>query len=84
MGDWARHGARSVENKFRRPRSALLVNRRAGGVALAALAGFIIMPIVGWRAVLIACGHRHPGAVYSSIDAAIPNEPARTVVATWA
>ncbi|HNN91453.1 MAG TPA: MFS transporter [Pseudomonadota bacterium] len=78
-GEWAiGHGmvAESVENKFRGRASALLQAGEPVGVALAALAGFIIMPIVGWRAVLVASSATAILALFIRRSMRLPNEPA--------
>jgi MFS family permease len=56
-GEWAvGHGmlAEAVAPRIRGRASAALQAGEPVGVAIAALAGFIIMPLIGWRAVMIA------------------------------
>jgi len=77
-GEWAiGHGmvAEAVESRFRGRASALLQAGEPVGVALAAAAGFLIMPLVGWRAVLIASSATAILALFIRRSMRLPNEP---------
>jgi MFS family permease len=55
-GEWAiGHGmlAEAVEPSYRGRASAFLQAGEPAGVALAAVAGYLLVPVVGWRAVMI-------------------------------
>lgn len=79
-GEWAiGHGliAEAVESKFRGRAAALLQSGEPVGVALAAIAGYLIMPIVGWRAVLVGSSATAFLALFMRRSIRLPNEPAR-------
>lgn len=77
-GEWAiGHGmiAEAVESKYRGRASALLQSGEPVGVALAALVGYLVMPIVGWRAVLIGSSATALLALFMRRSMRMPNEP---------
>ncbi len=79
-GEWAiGHGlvAEAVESKYRGRASALLQSGEPLGVAMAALVGYLLMPIVGWRAVLIGSSATALFALFIRKSMRLPNEPAR-------
>lgn len=79
-GEWAiGHGliAEAVESKFRGRAAALLQSGEPVGVALAAIAGYLIMPIVGWRAVLVGSSATAFLALFMRRSIRLPSEPAR-------
>lgn len=79
-GEWAiGHGllAEAVESKYRGRASALLQSGEPVGVALAAIVGYLIMPLVGWRAVLIGSSATALLALFMRRSMRLPSEPAR-------
>jgi MFS family permease len=79
-GEWAiGHGliAEAVENKYRGRAAAMLQSGEPVGVALAALVGYLVMPIVGWRAVLIGSSATALLALFMRRSMRLPNEPER-------
>lgn len=79
-GEWAiGHGlvAEAVENKYRGRAAALLQSGEPVGVALAAFAGYLIMPHVGWRAVLVGSSATAFLALFMRRSIRLPTEPAR-------
>ena len=76
-GEWAiGHGmlAEAVDAKLRGRASAALQAGEPVGVALAAIAGFLIMPKVGWRWVLIASSVTGLLALVARSSVHLPNE----------
>jgi len=79
-GEWAiGHGliAEAVDSKFRGRASALLQAGEPVGAALAAIAGYLVMPHVGWRAVLIGSSATALLALFMRRSLRLPNEPAQ-------
>lgn len=77
-GEWAiGHGmvAEAVESKFRGRASALLQSGEPVGVALAALSGFLLVPLIGWRSVLVASSATAILALFIRRSMRLPNEP---------
>lgn len=82
-GEWAiGHGmlAEAVDPKLRGRASAALQAGEPVGVALAAIAGFLIMPSVGWRWVLIASSVTGLLALVARSSVHLPDEKAHTRV----
>ncbi len=82
-GEWAiGHGmvAEAVESKYRGRAAALLQAGEPVGVALAAVAGFLIVPVVGWRAVLLGSSATAMLALFMRRSMALPNEKTRRPV----
>jgi MFS family permease len=78
-GEWAiGHSmlAEAVEAARRGRASALLQAGEPAGVALAAVAGFILVPRVGWRAVLIGSSASALLAFFARNSLHLPSEPA--------
>ena len=78
-GEWAiGHGmvAEAVESKYRGRAAALLQAGEPVGVALAAVAGFLLVPRIGWRAVLIASSATALLALAMRRSMHLPNETA--------
>ncbi len=78
-GEWAiGHGlvAEAVKASMRGRASAALQAGEPVGAALAAFAGYMIMPIVGWRWVLIGSSATALLALAARTSIHIPNEPA--------
>jgi MFS family permease len=78
-GEWAiGHGmlAEAVDERHRGKASAALQSGEPIGVALAALMGFLVMPIIGWRAVLIGSSVTGLLALVARRSAHLPDEPA--------
>jgi MFS family permease len=78
-GEWAvGHGmlAEAVAPERRGRASALLQAGEPVGVAIAAVAGFILVPLVGWRAVLIASSATALLALVARRSLHLPSEPA--------
>jgi MFS family permease len=77
-GEWAiGHGmlAEAVAPGRRGRASALLQAGEPVGVAIAAVAGFVIVPIVGWRAVLVASSATAMLAFFARRSLHLPSEP---------
>ncbi|HEX7663605.1 MAG TPA: MFS transporter, partial [Polyangiaceae bacterium] len=77
-GEWAiGHGmvAEAVANEFRGRASALLQAGEPTGVAIAAIVGFVIMPHVGWRWVMIGSSATALFAFVARRSVHLPNEP---------
>ena len=77
-GEWAiGHGmlAEAVAASRRGRASALLQSGEPVGVALAAVAGFVIVPHVGWRAVLVASSATALLAFVARQSLHLPSEP---------
>jgi putative MFS transporter len=77
-GEWAAgHGllAEAVESNFRGRASALLQAGEPLGVALAAFAGFVLVPHFGWRAVMIGSSVTALLALLMRRSLHIPNAP---------
>ena len=77
-GEWAiGHGmlAEAVASGRRGRASALLQAGEPVGVALAAIAGFVIVPIVGWRAVLVGSSATAMLAFFARRSLHLPSEP---------
>jgi MFS family permease len=77
-GEWAiGHGmlAEAVAPGRRGRASALLQAGEPVGVALAAVAGFVLVPIVGWRAVLIGSSVTAMLAFFARRSLHLPSEP---------
>ena len=82
-GEWAiGHGlvAEAVESRYRGRAAALLQAGEPVGVALAAVAGFLIVPVVGWRAVLLGSSATAMLALFMRRSMALPNEKKRRPV----
>ncbi len=82
-GEWAiGHGlvAEAVESQYRGRAAALLQAGEPVGVALAAVAGFLLVPLVGWRAVLLGSSATAMLALFMRRSMALPNEKARRPV----
>ncbi len=78
-GEWAiGHGlvAEAVEARFRGRASALLQVGEPVGVALAAIAGYLLLPHVGWRALMIGSSATGLLALAARSSLHIPNVPA--------
>jgi MFS family permease len=85
-GEWAiGHGmvAEAVAPHFRGRASAFLQSGEPVGVMLAAIAGFLIMPHVGWRWVMIGSSATALLAVFARQSIHLPDTPA-TDRARWA
>jgi MFS family permease len=77
-GEWAiGHSllAEAVESQYRGRASALLQSGEPVGVALAALSGYLLMPLIGWRAVLIGSSFTALLALLMRKHMATPEEP---------
>jgi MFS family permease len=82
-GEWAiGHGlvAEAVESRYRGRAAALLQAGEPVGVALAAVAGFLIVPVAGWRAVLLGSSATAMLALFMRRSMALPNEKAKRQV----
>jgi MFS family permease len=80
-GEWAiGHGllAEAVSPKVRGRTSALLQAGEPVGVALAAIAGFIVMPAVGWRWVLIGSSFSGLLALFMRRSLHLPDTASRS------
>ncbi len=78
-GEWAiGHGmiAEAVDPQRRGRASAALQAGEPVGVALAAIAGFLILPHVGWRAIFIGSSATALLAVFARRSMHLPSEPA--------
>jgi len=78
-GEWAiGHGmvAEAVRPEMRGRASALLQSGEPVGVALAAIAGYLVAPHVGWRWVLVGSSATALIALVARTSLHIPNEPA--------
>ena len=78
-GEWAiGHGllAEAVDPKMRGRASAFLQSGEPVGVLLAGVMGFLVMPLVGWRAVLIGSSVTALLAVFVRRSMHIPDEAA--------
>jgi MFS family permease len=76
-GEWAiGHGmvAEAVDAGFRGRASAFLQAGEPVGVALAAVAGFVLVPLVGWRAVMIGSSATALLAFAMRSSMALPND----------
>jgi MFS family permease len=85
-GEWAiGHAmvAEAVGPGLRGRGSALLQSGEPVGVAIAALVGFVVAPIVGWRAVLVASSATALLALVARRSMHLPDEPARSERITW-
>jgi MFS family permease len=85
-GEWAiGHAmvAEAVGPGLRGRSSALLQSGEPVGVALAALVGFVIAPVVGWRVVLVASSATALLALAARRSMHLPDEPARGARPTW-
>lgn len=81
-GEWAiGHGmlAEAVDAKTRGRASAFLQSGEPVGVLLAALMGFLVMPLIGWRAVLIASSATALFAVFVRRSLHLPDAPTERV-----
>ncbi len=79
-GEWGiGHGlvAEAVELKFRGRAAALLQAGEPVGVALAAIVGYLIAPVVGWRAVMIGSSATALLALFMRKSIRLPTEPVR-------
>lgn len=79
-GEWAiGHGmlAEAVDDKFRGRASAALQAGEPFGVMLAALAGFLLVPIVGWRWVMIGSSATALLAFAMRSSLHLPNTPSQ-------
>jgi MFS family permease len=80
-GEWAiGHGmlAEAVRPALRGRAAAALQAGEPVGVAIAALVGYLVLPRVGWRAVLIGSSATALLAVVARTSAHLPNRPAVT------
>ncbi|HVZ85454.1 MAG TPA: MFS transporter [Polyangia bacterium] len=80
-GEWAiGHGmlAEAVAPSVRGRAAAALQAGEPIGVAIAALVGYLVLPRVGWRAVLIGSSATALLAVFVRASAHLPNRPAGT------
>jgi MFS family permease len=80
-GEWAiGHGmlAEAVPPSFRGRAAAFLQAGEPFGVVIAALVGYLVLPRVGWRAVLIGSSATALLAVAARASSHLPDEPART------
>lgn len=78
-GEWAiGHGmvAEAVESRIRGRAAALLQAGEPVGAALAAVVGFLLVPLVGWRAVLLGSSATALLAVAMRRSMALPSERA--------
>jgi MFS family permease len=78
-GEWAiGHGmlAEAVEPAYRGRASAFLQAGEPAGVALAAVAGYLVVPLVGWRAVMIGSSATALLAFAMRASLHLPNTPA--------
>jgi MFS family permease len=78
-GEWAiGHGmlAEAVAPRIRGRAAAALQTGEPVGVALAALVGYLVLPRVGWRAVLIGSSVTALLAVAARLSAHLPDRPA--------
>jgi MFS family permease len=78
-GEWAiGHGmlAEAVEPARRGRAAAMLQSGEPLGVALAALAGFLLMPVIGWRWVMVLSSATAILALVVRRSMHLPNEPA--------
>ena len=79
-GEWAiGHGmlAEAVAPAFRGRAAAFLQAGEPVGVAIAAIVGYLVLPRVGWRAVLVGSSVTALLAVAVRASSHLPNEPAR-------
>ncbi len=82
-GEWAvGHGmlAEAVSSRTRGRASAALQAGEPVGVALAAIAGFLIMPLVGWRVVMVGSSVTGLLALYVRKHMHLPPQPAHEPV----
>ena len=82
-GEWAvGHGmlAEAVSPRIRGRAAAALQAGEPVGVALAAVAGFLVMPIVGWRAVMVASSVTGILALYVRTHMHLPKQPPKAPV----
>jgi MFS family permease len=80
-GEWAiGHGmlAEAVPPDFRGRAAAFLQAGEPFGVFIAALVGYLVLPRVGWRAVLIGSSATALLAVAARASSHLPDEPARS------
>jgi MFS family permease len=80
-GEWAiGHGmlAEAVPPAFRGRAAAFLQAGEPFGVFIAALVGYLVLPRVGWRAVLIGSSATALLAVAARASSHLPDEPARS------
>src|SRR4029079_13123952 len=80
-GDWAiGHGmlAEAVPPAFRGRAAAFLQAGEPFGVFIAALVGYLVLPRVGWRAVLIGSSATALLAVAARASSHLPDEPSRS------
>jgi MFS family permease len=80
-GEWAiGHGmlAEAVAPAYRGRAAAALQSGEPVGVAIAALVGYLVLPRVGWRAVLIGSSVTALLAVAVRVSAHLPDHPATT------
>jgi MFS family permease len=78
-GEWAiGHGmlAEAVAPAHRGRWSAALQSGEPLGVALAAIAGYLVLPLVGWRAVLVGSSATALLALFARSSVHLPNVPA--------
>jgi MFS family permease len=68
--------AEAVGDGHRGKAAAALQSGEPVGVALAALVGFLVMPLIGWRAVLVISSVTGMLAFVARRSAHLPNEPA--------
>ena len=86
-GEWAiGHGmlAEAVDSARRGRASAALQAGEPVGVALAAVAGYVILPHVGWRAVMIGSSVTALLALAARRSMHLPNEPAAATPPSFA
>ena len=79
-GEWAiGHGmlAEAVPPAFRGRAASFLQAGEPFGVFMAALVGYLVLPVVGWRAVLIGSSATALLAVAARASSHLPDEPAR-------
>ena len=79
-GEWAiGHGmlAEAVPPAFRGRAAAFLQAGEPLGVAVAAIVGYLVLPVVGWRAVLIGSSVTALLAVAVRASSHLPDEPSR-------
>jgi MFS family permease len=80
-GEWAiGHGmvAEAVAPAIRARASAALQAGEPAGVAIAAMVGYFVIPVFGWRKVLIASSVTALFALFARRSVHLPNEPAVT------
>jgi MFS family permease len=77
-GEWAiGHSlvAEAVEPRLRGRAAALLQSGEPAGVALAAMVGYLVVPIVGWRWVMVGSSATALLAFAMRLSAHLPNDP---------